>query len=106
MTRIFSALAAIVFFSVLSACKQHLEAPDSVTSQTAAPATSTPAKSAFLSAVTIKGASIFITGKYILCFGTGKEIADAAEQARVTGFKSTASLVIDSLHRAKRTDAS
>lgn len=106
MTRIFSGLATIVIFSVLSACKQQPETTDSVSPQTAAPATTTPAKSAFPSAGTMKGDSIFITGKYILFFGTGKEIADAAEQARVTSFKNTASLVIDSLHSAKGPDAS
>ena len=106
MTRLFSAIAAIVIFSLITGCRQQPETAESASTESAAPASSAPAKSVFPPSGTMKGDTIFITGKYVLFFGTAKEIPDAAEQARVTAFKNSASLVIDSLKSAKGPEAS
>lgn len=106
MTRVFSGLAAIVIFSVLSSCRPQTETDESAEKQAPVTTASTPAKSPFPESGTMKGDTIFITGKYVLFFGTGKDIPDTEEQARITGFKKTASLMIDSLKSAKGPDAS
>jgi hypothetical protein len=44
------------------------------------------------------GDSIFVSGKYVLFFGTDEQIKDPAEQAAITRFKETAAAVIDSIN--------
>lgn len=47
---------------------------------------------------TLIGDSIFVSGKYVLFFGTDEQIKDPAEQAAITQFKETAASVIDSIN--------
>lgn len=106
MTRIFSGLPAMIIFLLLTGCSQQPESAESAATQTAAPAAAAPSTANFPESGTMKGDSIFITGKYVLFFGTGKEIPDTSEQARITTFKNTAAQVIDSLKLAKGPGAS
>ncbi|MBL7915755.1 MAG: hypothetical protein JNL49_11985 [Bacteroidia bacterium] len=48
---------------------------------------------------TLSGDSIFVSGRYVLFFGTDEQIKDPAEQAAITQFKETAAAVIDSINR-------
>jgi hypothetical protein len=47
---------------------------------------------------TLSGDSIFVSGKYVLFFGTDEQIKDPTEQAAITQFKETAAAVIDSIN--------
>ncbi len=55
---------------------------------------------------TLSGDSIFVTGKYVLFFGTDEQIKDPADQAAITQFKETATAVIDSINGKGKLKAS
>ena len=47
---------------------------------------------------TLSGDSVFVSGKYVIFFGTDEQIKDPAEQAAITQFKEIATAVIDSIN--------